>query len=141
MPRTSTVTPQMAVKNGGVAARIRDAMSQRGLKVKDLNRALKLPAGSTTVYGWTSARALPNRKLHDKLSKVLGLPKTALTPQSDSRALMVIPPVDRVSSPKEVMSFHLMEDGTSRLRMDRTFESKDGLSFLRMMIENGLVHS
>jgi hypothetical protein len=140
---------------GHIAAAISGAMKAKGITVADLGRALNSKAANPygTVKYWLDCKGAPNGEMRKKLSKILGLPETALTAlrgdatQREAAAVHALVPALGASlgpvkaRTPDVLTFTVEAGGMARLRLDVSLPVAAAVPLLRMILDAGLVLS
>jgi transcriptional regulator with XRE-family HTH domain len=136
-------TPLEIARYGHVAALLRAELEKRQWTPRQFNEAMGEAQGHSSIYKWLAAKAAPSQPTAKKIGKVLGIPWLQLLKAEDATpgtALTLAPergpaPV----RPVELLHFSVLNDGTTRLRLDMTAPADRGVALLRLLIDAGMV--
>lgn len=83
------------VRNGKVAAAIREGLKAKGLTPAEFNEAMDYGRSHSAIYMWRAAKAAPGPEQREKVAKVLGLTVADLTPNEGAVVVTARKPVAR----------------------------------------------
>ena len=147
-------TPQQIAAYGHIAAALRDYLKRTGKDVGDLNKAIGVPRGHTSVYHWLNGKGGPGPENRVKLAKLLGCQPDDLAAKVRGKApdAPVAGPVGKMlqqlqrppaphPAPRQgdVLAFTVQQDGTARIRLDATLPVATAMPLLRMLLDAGVV--
>jgi len=111
-----------------IAAKLRDAITQSGMELPDVNVAIGFRRNDTRIYNWLKARSTPPEDMLRKLATVLAIPEQELMPPA--------PILPRVG---EVLTVTVNDAGNARIRLDVTLPLAQAMPLLRLLLTmNGI---
>jgi hypothetical protein len=145
--RPIPATPDQIVRFGHIAAAMRKAMDAKRWTIGDLNQACGQQRGNTGVYAFLNSKAAPGAKVRARLSKVLGLPESALLARDGSRPVEAGPAL-QIEGPRAtpqrapappVLQFLVDGDGMARIKLDVSLATDKAVPLLRLLLDAGMI--
>ena len=147
-------TPQQIAAYGHIAIALRDYLKRTGKDVGELNKAIGVPRGHTSVYHWLNGKGGPGPENRVKLAKLLGCKPDDLAAKVRGRALDGVPALTAPSAPRttsgaawtaprraDALSFVVTAQGEAHIKLDVTLPLPEGSALLRMILDAGVVFS
>lgn len=140
-------SPQQILRNGHVAARLREELAKRDWKAPDLSAAVGSARDGVVAYRWLSGKGAPSPKLAEKLVNLFGgtiadfLPRNPDAAHAELITLGAAPtPARRVHRPAaEVFAFTVNEHGVARIKLDVSLPLAKARPLFTQLLQTGLL--
>jgi transcriptional regulator with XRE-family HTH domain len=146
---TKAITPHDVARYGHIATLMRSEMAKRGWRMADLAERLGLERRATVPYPWMRGYGAPGPMLRPKLTKLLGVPESALTAREVGDQLPavieagagVLAPQARPQGARggDPLLFRVLASGEAQIKLDLTLPLPQATPLLRMLLDAGIV--
>jgi hypothetical protein len=147
-------TPQQIAAYGHIAIALRDYLKRTGKDIGDLNKAINMPRGHTSVYHWLNGKGGPGPENRVKLAKLLGCQPDDLAAKVRARVPDGVKAIPAPSAPRtasgaawvsprraDALAFVVTAQGEAHIKLDVTLPLAEGSALLRMLLDAGVVFS